>query len=71
MYLVELEDGELCVTPWSDGHDWCEADQEYRAGGWKCLTDACATVQRWCHVNDVKAALGVSPRETPAEGAKS
>jgi len=56
-YLVELSDGQLLVTPWSDGTGYCEADGEYRRAGWHCLTHSRSTVTRWISINDLKAVL--------------
>lgn len=58
MYLVELEDGEHVVTPYTvpgqEGEDtWCDK----RHAGWSCLTGSRATVKRWAKVPKSDAIL--------------
>lgn len=51
MYLVELEDGEHCVTPYQAERRWVEADGEWdNRTGWTCLTHSRATVVAWAVV---------------------
>lgn len=56
MYLVELADGEMVVTPWNDGtgknrDSWGDE----RRAGWGCLTDSRSTVQRWIKASTLAA----------------
>lgn len=54
MYLVQLADGEMCVTPWNDGtgknrDSWGDERQT----GWHCLTDSRSTVKRWVSIHEI------------------
>lgn len=72
MYLVEVDDGSLLVTPWSDGKDYCEADGDYRKRGWSCLRDWGGKVLRWCPLADARQALdGFTPPERADEQARA
>jgi hypothetical protein len=47
MYLVELSDGEMVVTPWNDGAGKNrDAWGDERQTGWCCLTHSHSTVNR-------------------------
>lgn len=51
VYLVELEDGEHCVTPFQAERRWIEADGDWdNRTGWVCLTESRATVFAWADV---------------------
>lgn len=49
MYLVELEDGEHIVTPYTGEGRWHDGEYDERTG-WLCLTHSRATVQAWAHL---------------------
>jgi hypothetical protein len=49
MYLVELEDGEHIVTPYTAEGRWHDGEYDPRTG-WLCLTHSRATVQAWAQI---------------------
>lgn len=52
MYLVELEDGEHCVTPYTvPGDEGVDTWGDKRRSGWTCLTGSRATVKAWARVS--------------------
>ena len=56
MYLVELADGEMLVTPWNDGTG--KNRDSWGGGGrtgWCCLTDSRSTVKRWIDASALSA----------------
>ena len=57
MYLVELADGEHCVTPYQAERRWVEADGDWdNRTGWTCLTHSRATVVAWAKIPQAKDA---------------
>ena len=54
-YLVELEDGEHCITPYQAERRWVEQDQDWdNRTGWVCLTHSRARVIAWAVVPKFK-----------------
>lgn len=50
-YLVELEDGEHCVTHYRAERRWVEADGDWdERTGWTCLTHSRARVVAWATI---------------------
>ncbi len=51
MYLVELLDGEHCVTPYTvPGQEGEDTWGDKRRAGWSCLTDSHSTVVAWAAI---------------------
>lgn len=51
MYLVQLEDGEHVVTPYTVvGDEGVDTWGDKRGSGWTCLTGSRATVKAWAKI---------------------
>lgn len=58
MYLVQLEDGEHCVTPYTVvGDEGVDTWGDKRRSGWSCLTGSHATVKAWARIPKHEPAL--------------
>lgn len=58
MYLVQLEDGEHCVTPYTVvGDEGVDTWGDKRRSGWTCLTGSRATVKAWATIPKHEPAL--------------
>jgi hypothetical protein len=63
MYLVELADGEHCVTPYTiPEHEGEDSYGDKRRAGWSCLTHSRATVIAWAEIPKASAA-GIQTKE--------